>query len=502
VFDTETFALLGSRWVPTGFSPRSLVATSGGFAAASGTSVLLVDPTVSATPPSFPRSASPTPFEPKSLALSVKGLVADTKRGLVYGAVSSTSSALANEVVGIDPKTATIVRHLSLGSGPGPMAVSDDASVLYVGIQGASGVAKVDLESFTLASTFPVVDPVTKEPRFVDDLVAMPGRADLVAASLIRPGSSTGHVGNVVYDDGVALPTATPLRLGGNRIEAGASAEVVYGINQQTTGYEFYKMAVDAGGIRITATQRRLISSSSNDIKFVDGLLYANSGVIVDPEVGEQVGRLATLYTGPVEVDPDRGRAFLFTGASLSEFEIPQLRVLGSLAMPTSSSPVGLVRTSIGLAAATSNQVIFFNPPTCNGVRATINAEHGLAIGTAGDDVIAGSNGSDTINGGGGHDLICGAGGNDTITGGAGRDVIIGGFGDDTLSGGAGGDDIDGGDGNDSVIVGADATPRVIDLDDVADDGTTGEGDNVRSTNEHIVGSAGPDTITGSPAPE
>jgi predicted extracellular nuclease len=112
--------------------------------------------------------------------------------------------------------------------------------------------------------------------------------------------------------------------------------------------------------------------------------------------------------------------------------------------------------------------------PTCNGLAATI-------VGTAGDDVIMGTNkadviatfgGNDTIHGGNGEDVICsGSGddvvdagngkdyvdagaGDDVVDGGNGKDVILGGFGDDELDGGNGVDDLDGGDGVDTCIQG------------------------------------------------
>src|SRR5690242_1392977 len=60
--------------------------------------------------------------------------------------------------------------------------------------------------------------------------------------------------------------------------------------------------------------------------------------------------------------------------------------------------------------------------PTCHGKHATIvMTAPGSITGTAGDDVIVGSNGNDTIDTffsgpTGGVDIVCGGGGNDTIT--------------------------------------------------------------------------------------
>jgi len=58
--------------------------------------------------------------------------------------------------------------------------------------------------------------------------------------------------------------------------------------------------------------------------------------------------------------------------------------------------------------------------------------------GTAGDNIIVGSNFNDTLRGLAGDDIILGGGGNDDVTGDAGDDVITGGAGNDTIAGGAG----------------------------------------------------------------
>jgi Ca2+-binding RTX toxin-like protein len=78
----------------------------------------------------------------------------------------------------------------------------------------------------------------------------------------------------------------------------------------------------------------------------------------------------------------------------------------------------------------------------CLGRTATI-------VGTSGNDVIYGTNGSDVIVGGRGVDQVHGLGGDDFICGEGGRDILTGGSGDDQLLGGGAGDGIFGGSGDD-----------------------------------------------------
>ncbi len=150
--------------------------------------------------------------------------------------------------------------------------------------------------------------------------------------------------------------------------------------------------------------------------------------------------------------------------------------------------------------------------------------------GGAGEDDLAGNDGTDTVyggadgdevTGGAGDDDVRGDGGDDTVDGGNGVDVEAGGEGDDqlrqsgfnqfegeeTLPNGA--DDISGGPGRDSLEYGEPGSPSfgvglsgrvapvTVTLDDVANDGAAGEGDNAHSDIEDVVGGTANDTLVG-----
>ncbi len=154
---------------------------------------------------------------------------------------------------------------------------------------------------------------------------------------------------------------------------------------------------------------------------------------------------------------------------------------------------------------------------------------HGEASGDAGNDTLKappdfrdlpqpetylqGGIGNDTIVGGNGTDELHGGDGNDTMQGFEGADVLRGEGGDDSVSGGKeepetnAADVVDGGAGFDSIPdVDADYNRGYDDdvsvtLDGVANDGETGENDNVTGVEKLLV-SAGHATIVGSDAAE
>jgi Ca2+-binding RTX toxin-like protein len=131
--------------------------------------------------------------------------------------------------------------------------------------------------------------------------------------------------------------------------------------------------------------------------------------------------------------------------------------------------------------------------------------------GGSGNEILHGGEGNDRLFGYAGNDQLLGEGGNDDLDGGAGNDLLDGGAGEDRLeySTGVGGNDT--GAGADTYIGGAgsdrlyyDAHPPGVNvsLDGVANDGSAGEGDNVGSDIENILGTTGNDVFTGGPGPD
>jgi Ca2+-binding RTX toxin-like protein len=118
-------------------------------------------------------------------------------------------------------------------------------------------------------------------------------------------------------------------------------------------------------------------------------------------------------------------------------------------------------------------------------------------VGTAGDDRLTGSSWFNTIDGAGGDDTISGGGGNDTLHGGPGDDVLSGDSGDDLLDGGSGSDRVSGGTGTDTADYSSRGAGVWVSLDDRWNDGEPGEGDDVASDVESVLGGQGADHISG-----
>ncbi|WP_253257041.1 calcium-binding protein [Microcystis aeruginosa] len=96
--------------------------------------------------------------------------------------------------------------------------------------------------------------------------------------------------------------------------------------------------------------------------------------------------------------------------------------------------------------------------------------------------------------GGDGNDSLIGDTGNNQLDGGTGNDTLLGGAGDDTLIGGAGNDSLVGGAGTDTAVFGAGNNTVNLTL---TTGQNTGEGIDVLSGIENLVGGDGDDSLTG-----
>jgi Ca2+-binding RTX toxin-like protein len=123
--------------------------------------------------------------------------------------------------------------------------------------------------------------------------------------------------------------------------------------------------------------------------------------------------------------------------------------------------------------------------------------------GTDGPDVINATAGRDVIAAGAGDDIVFALGDIDVICPGDGNDIVDGGDGNDRVNAEAGldgADQIRGGPGTDLVSYSLRSVGVTVVLDGVANDGSSGEGDNLDV--EQVLGSAADDLLIGSAGPD
>lgn len=224
----------------------------------------------------------------------------DALRGLLYASIPSASAKYGNRVVAVNPATGAIVASVFAGSEPNRLAVSGDGQFLYVGLDGGSSIQRLALPALTLDLAIPLPTGGYFGPYYTLDMQVAPLSPRTIAVSLANKGvSPSAQGGIIIFDDATPRPVrANGWSGGGNlytSIQWGLDDKALYAANNQTTGYNYYILAVDASGVTLTKDLMWTFSSFRNAIHFepTTNRMYAGSGQVLTPSTGQLVASFA-----------------------------------------------------------------------------------------------------------------------------------------------------------------------------------------------------------------
>jgi hypothetical protein len=296
------------------------------------------------------------------LSLATKDILYDRFRQTIYASIPSNGGANANTVVPINPVTGNIGTPLTTGDNPGRLALSGDGHYLYVGIDGAGSIRRLDLQSQTAPTEFSLGTGLFGPPLKAEEIEVLPGQPESIAVSL----QSGGHEGVAIYDNGVRRTNQTPIDPMNDVIEFGADASTLYGENTTNTEFGFHRLAVNSNGVSMVGTLRNLASGNEADMRFDNGLMYLNNGFVIDLQAFALTGRF-NLPGGSSTVLPDsaNNRVFFITGAAIGQsglwaFDLHTFLPVGKVAIPSLAGfAKRLIQCGAGQLAlrTTTNQV-------------------------------------------------------------------------------------------------------------------------------------------------
>lgn len=222
-------------------------------------------------------------IEFRQIELNASSIIADPVSGTLYAAIPGSEAEIGNSIIPIDPATGELGTAVFVGSEPGPLAISDTGTTLYVSLDGAFAIRQVNLTTMTAGLQFSLGSSPHYGPYRAEDIEVQPGNPDVIAVSLIRVGVSPRHGGVAIFDNGVQRPNTTRDHTGANRIEFSSLADTIYGYNNESTEYGFRELRVDQDGVTETGVWRDFIRGFRVDIEFHDGRIYATTGIALEP---------------------------------------------------------------------------------------------------------------------------------------------------------------------------------------------------------------------------
>jgi hypothetical protein len=302
--------------------------------------------------------ASPTIGTPTTVALATNDIAYDRTRGRIWASVPGSDPQRGNTVTAIDPTTGVIGASISVGSEPGKLALSDDGQYLYVSLDGANAIRRVDLATLSAGIQFDVRAVGWGASFRAEDMEVLPGSPGSLAVSAMNVGSSPRHLGVILFDDGAPRATTTQGHTGSNRITRSATAASLYGYNNETTEFGFRRIAVSAAGLTEVQVAGGLISGFGPDIEYDGGLVYATTGVLVDPEAMTVVGTFPA--SGLVRPDVANGRVHFFAGTTVRTYHYRSFAFIGLAEISGAAGSGTLIRWgNDGLAFRTATQIVF-----------------------------------------------------------------------------------------------------------------------------------------------
>lgn len=204
-------------------------------------------------------------------------------------------------------------------------------------------------------------------PQFALDLGVAPGTPHTTAVALGVFNVSPSAQGITIFDDATAR--ATSAKAGGSlysSLQWGADATALFSANNESSGFDFYTLAVNASGVSLSHDAPNAFSSFSNRIHFDAGtkLVYSDDGHVVNPTTGTAAGTFST--SGLMVPDSTLNKAFFLTGigspsVTITSFDLTLFTKIDSITVSgVTGNPQRLIRWGPnGLAFNTAGGQVF-----------------------------------------------------------------------------------------------------------------------------------------------
>ncbi len=273
--------------------------------------------------------------ESRFVDVRVNDLVADPCRDTIWVSVPSSAGApYGNHLVPIDPSSGAIGTPVFAGSEPDLLAIADDCSTIWLALDGTNRVVPFDVAERTMGEPFEIGAASWR----VEDIEAVPGRADAIVVSRNPGPGGSRNVGLAVFVDGTALPTTA----GGpiNAIAFSESADALYGHNSGISPHNDFKtISIDLnpdGGVSVVTSTGNVFGVFQDRIKFSGGRVYGDRGDVIDPARHAPVGRFGGLPFGTHAFVPDAAsnRVFFAFGSVVRAYDATTFLVAGEIEVP------------------------------------------------------------------------------------------------------------------------------------------------------------------------
>jgi sugar lactone lactonase YvrE len=262
------------------------------------------------------------------IGIPTNAMALNPVNGLLYVSVPSAAGApYGNSVVSVDPATGALGTPVYVGSEPNKLAISSDGATLWVGLDAASAIRKVDLVTGTAGMQFSLGDNagVYAYPPIVHAIAVLPGAPNSIVVSAMNNYYLYDDA-LAIYDNGVVRPNKITLSTIGTIpaifVNPNPAKPEVYATSYES-GYQV--LSYDANGLTHPAGNSGdsvFNGPYGTAVQIDNGQAYLDSGIVLNAETGTQQGTFyssgTTVATGPMVSDSALGKNFILLGTSTS----------------------------------------------------------------------------------------------------------------------------------------------------------------------------------------
>jgi hypothetical protein len=274
--------------------------------------------TAPAPVPWAPSCSSLCPIFVDAIDLEAVSLALDRTRKRLYATINGVRGAISPGLAVIDPLNRRVIGTLAVGGLSRALAIADDDSSLWIAVDEANALRRLDLTTDPpqLGPLLPLpVEGSPQDPRttIIGSMLVAPGRPRTVVASL-RYDHVTGGPGVRLFEDGVVRAMLTPGQCSSDYLVPGPPGYLFgYG-----GGFgELCVLRVSDGGLEATHVDR-MLQFPTFETSYTEGRLYNRAGEVFDASNPDQVMRLPRFpVKGPLLPQPGRRVLMISVGSDL-----------------------------------------------------------------------------------------------------------------------------------------------------------------------------------------
>ena len=263
--------------------------------------------------------ASPVLEIMRTLPIKVADLAWDRMRNRIYASAPQGSAGIyVSELIALDPATLQVVARVPTGGDPGQLAMTSGGEALYVVLNGTRSIARIDLNSMTVVSTFAVGNYSPTEALAASDICTVTGQPNLLLVSQRRNGVIPSFYGVAAYENGVMRPQRALGPSHSTRIEPSTFPDLFFAFDDDTSDQTLVHLRLNQNGVSEIAAKKNLFADYSIDIQSDGNRVVTSNGYQADGASLVSLGEFPGIAPRAVRPELSANRVYFIEATNVN----------------------------------------------------------------------------------------------------------------------------------------------------------------------------------------